>query len=49
MEVVTLHSVAGIAMDRVAAMVGISLATAHRDFAEGRALLARKLRSLREG
>jgi DNA-directed RNA polymerase specialized sigma24 family protein len=48
MEVVTLHSVAGIAMDRVAAMVGISLATAHRDFAEGRALLARRLRSLRD-
>jgi len=48
MEVVTLHSVAGIAMDRVAAMVGISLATAHRDFADGRALLARRLRSLRD-
>jgi DNA-directed RNA polymerase specialized sigma24 family protein len=48
MEVVTLHSVAGIPMDRVAAMVGISPATAHRDFAEGRAHLARRLRSLRE-
>jgi DNA-directed RNA polymerase specialized sigma24 family protein len=49
MEVVTLHSVAGIPMDRVAAMVGISPATAHRDFAEGRELLARRLRSLRDG
>jgi RNA polymerase sigma factor (TIGR02999 family) len=48
MEVVTLHSVAGIPMDRVAAMVGISPTTAHRDFAEGRALLARRLRSLRD-
>ena len=48
MEVVTLHSVAGIPMDRVAAMVGISPATAHRDFAEGRELLARRLRSLRD-
>lgn len=49
MEVVTLHSVAGIPMERVAEMVGVSLATAHRDLAAGRELLARKLRSLRDG
>jgi RNA polymerase sigma factor (TIGR02999 family) len=48
MEVVTLHSVAGIPMDRVAQLVGVSLATAHRDLAAGRELLARRLRSLRD-
>lgn len=49
MEVVTLHSVAGIPMERVAEMTGVSLATAHRDLTAGRELLARRLRSLREG
>ena len=47
MEVVTLHSVAGIALERVADMVKVSLATVHRDLAQGRELLARRLRSLR--
>ena len=47
MEVVTLHSVAGIPMDRVAQLVGVSLATAHRDLAAGRELLAKRLRALR--
>ena len=46
MEVVTLHSVAGIAMGRVAQMLGISEATAHRDLDEGRRLLAKQLKSL---
>ena len=40
-EVVTLHSVAGIPLERVAEMLGISAATAQRDFASGRARLAR--------
>jgi DNA-directed RNA polymerase specialized sigma24 family protein len=40
-EVVTLHSVAGIPLERVAQMLGISPATAQRDFASGRARLAR--------
>ena len=48
MEVVTLHSVAGIALERVAEMVKVSPATVHRDLAQGRELLARRLRSLRE-
>ena len=46
MEVVTLHSVAGIPLERVAAMLGISPATAQRDLADGRAMLARRLKSL---
>jgi DNA-directed RNA polymerase specialized sigma24 family protein len=49
MEVVTLHSVAGIPMERVAQLVDVSLATAHRDLASGRELLARRLRSMRGG
>jgi RNA polymerase sigma factor (TIGR02999 family) len=40
-EVVTLHSVAGIPLERVAEMLGVSPATAQRDFASGRARLAR--------
>ena len=48
MEVVTLHSVAGIAMEVVAGLVSVSLATAHRDLVAARALLARRLRSLRD-
>lgn len=48
MEVVTLHSVAGIAMGRVAQMLGVSEATAHRDLDEGRRLLAKQLKSLGE-
>ena len=48
MEVVTLHSVAGISMDVVAGLVNVSLATAHRDLVAARALLARRLRSLRD-
>lgn len=47
-EVVTLHCVAGIPMDRVADMLGISPATAARDLAAGRERLARRLRSLRD-
>jgi RNA polymerase sigma factor (TIGR02999 family) len=47
MEVVTLHSVAGLGMDVVADLVNISVATAHRDLVTARSLLARKLRSLR--
>lgn len=47
MEVVTLHSVAGIPMDRVAEMMGVHVATAHRDLASGRERLARALRSSR--
>lgn len=47
MEVVTLHSVAGLGMDVVADLVDISVATAHRDLVTARSLLARKLRSLR--
>jgi DNA-directed RNA polymerase specialized sigma24 family protein len=47
MEVVTLHSVAGIPMDRVAEMIGVHVATAHRDLAAGRERLARELRSSR--
>lgn len=47
MEAVTLHHVAGIPMDAVAEMLGVSVATAHRARAEGRELLARRLRSLR--
>lgn len=47
MEVVTLHSVAGLGMDVVAGLVNISVATAHRDLITARSLLARKLRSLR--
>lgn len=45
MEVVTLHSVAGIPMDRVAEMIGVHVATAHRDLASGRERLARALRA----
>lgn len=45
MEVVTLHSVAGIPMDRVAEMIGVHVATAHRDLASGRERLARALRT----
>lgn len=48
MEVVTLHSVAGIALERVAQLVDVSLATVHRDLQAGRELLARRLRSLRQ-
>lgn len=44
MEVVTLHSVAGIPMDRIAEMLGVHVATAHRDLASGRERLARALR-----
>ena len=46
----SVHGIAGTLGWAVAPlfMVGISLATAHRDFAEGRALLARRLRSLRD-
>jgi RNA polymerase sigma factor (TIGR02999 family) len=47
MEVVTLHSVAGIPMERVAVLLDVSLATAHRDLAAARELLARRLKSLR--
>jgi RNA polymerase sigma factor (TIGR02999 family) len=47
MEVVTLHSVAGIPMERVAQMIGVHVATAHRDLASGRERLARELRSQR--
>ena len=47
MEVVTLHSVAGIPMERVAQMIGVHVATAHRDLASGRERLARELRSRR--
>jgi RNA polymerase sigma factor (TIGR02999 family) len=49
MEVVTLHSVAGIALERVANLVGVSVATVHRDFQQGRELLAKRLRSMRGG
>ena len=42
-EVVTLHSVAGIPLERVAEMLGISPATAQRDFAAGRERLARAI------
>lgn len=48
MEAVTLHHVAGLPMEAVAAMLGVSLATAHRAKLEGRELLARRLRSLRD-
>lgn len=44
-EAVTLHHVAGIPMERIADMLGVSLATAHRARAEGRELLARRIRS----
>jgi DNA-directed RNA polymerase specialized sigma24 family protein len=47
-EVITLHSVAGIPLDRVAAMLGISGATAARDLQAGRERLARRLKSLRD-
>jgi RNA polymerase sigma factor (TIGR02999 family) len=47
MEVVTLHSVAGIPMERVAQMIGVHVATAHRDLASGRERLAREHRSRR--
>ena len=47
MEVVTLHSVAGIPMERVAQLIGVHVATAHRDLASGRERLARELRSRR--
>jgi RNA polymerase sigma factor (TIGR02999 family) len=49
MEVLTLHSVAGVPMARVAELLNVSTATAHRDLAAGRELLARRLRSLRGG
>lgn len=42
-EVVTLHAVIGIPMDRVAAMVGTSQRTAFRELREGRELLARRM------
>ena len=48
MEAVTLHHVAGLPMEAVAEMLGVSLATAHRARSEGRDLLARRLRSLRD-
>lgn len=48
MEVVTLHSVAGIALERVAQLLEVSVATVHRDLQAGRELLARRLRSLRQ-
>jgi RNA polymerase sigma factor (sigma-70 family) len=47
MEVVTLHSVAGIPMERVAAMLGIHVSTAHRDLASGKDRLARALKASR--
>ena len=47
MEVVTLHSVADIPMERVAAMLSVSLATAHRDLSTARELLARRLKASR--
>lgn len=40
-EVVTLHSVAGIPLERIAEMLDISIATAQRDLAAGRERLAR--------
>ena len=42
-EIVTLHLVLGIPMDRVAALVGTSLRTAFRELREGRELLARRM------
>lgn len=47
MEVVTLHSVAGIPMERVAELLNVHVATAHRDLVSGRERLARALRSSR--
>ena len=47
-EVVTLHCVAGIPLERVAEMLGVSPATAARDLAAGRERLARRLKSLRD-
>ncbi len=47
MEVVTLHSVAGIPMERVAELVGVSLSSAHRDLVSARELLARRLKAAR--
>lgn len=42
-EIVTLHVVIGIPMDRVAAMVGASERTAFRELREGREVLARRM------
>ncbi|MBM4099680.1 MAG: DUF134 domain-containing protein [Planctomycetes bacterium] len=49
MEAVTLHDVAGIPMERVADMLGVSIATAHRARNAGREALARRLRAGRDG
>lgn len=49
MEAVTLHHVAGLPMEAVAEMLGVSLSTAHRARQDGRELLARRLRSHRDG
>ena len=42
-EIVTLHLVLGLPMERVAALVGTSLRTAFRELREGRGLLARRM------
>ena len=42
-EIVTLHVVLGLPMERVAALVGASERTAFRELREGRALLARRM------
>ena len=49
MEAVTLHDVAGIPMEKVAEMLGVSIATAHRVRNAGREALARRLRAGRDG
>lgn len=43
MEVITLHLVAGIPIERTAQLIGISIRSAYRDLEEGRAALARAL------
>ena len=47
MEVVTLHLVADIPLERTAELVGVSERTAYRDLQEGRKALARELRRSR--
>lgn len=48
MEVITLHAVAGIPMERVAELLGMSVPTAYRSMERGRLLLAQKLKSMRD-
>lgn len=48
MEVITLHAVAGIPMERVAELLGMSVATGYRSMERGRLLLAQKLKAMRD-